>query len=62
MKTGLSNVNILGINVCGLHKKSDYGILEKYIQEFDIICLSETKTDDVDANCFPGYHAVSKKT
>lgn len=55
-----TTVNILGLNVCGLHKKSEYGILEKYIHAFDIICLSETKTDDIDADIFPGYQVYCK--
>lgn len=58
--SNMIDVNILGLNVCGLKKKVDYGILEKYIQDFDIICLSETKTDNVDARIFPGYRALCK--
>ena len=27
----------LGLNVCGLAKKSDYGIFQDYIKDFDIV-------------------------
>ena len=37
-------VKIMGLHVCGLRSKSQLGILEKYVQEFDVVCLSETKT------------------
>ena len=39
------NVRISGLNVCGLHSKLKLGILQKYIDELDIIRLSETKCD-----------------
>ena len=32
------------LNVCGLNSKLELGVLQKNIKEFDVICLSETKT------------------
>lgn len=42
---GTRNVNILGLNVCGLNSKINLGVLEDYIRDYDIACLCETKTD-----------------
>ena len=42
-------VKIMGLNVCGLHSKPQLSILEQYIQEADIVCLNETKTDTIDS-------------
>ena len=56
-------VKILGLNVCGIQSKLELGILEQYVQDCDFVCLSETKTSEVDDNCIPGYHPIvlSKK-
>jgi len=43
------------LNVCGLGTKLKYGILDKYISDYDIISLCETKTDHIDYEDFPGY-------
>ena len=44
------DVNILGLNVCGLYSKLKYNVLQKFTKEndFDILCLSETRTDHID--------------
>lgn len=55
-----SDVNILGLNICGLHKKIEYGIFDKYVKNFDFICVSETKTDNVDADCLSGFKVAYK--
>ena len=36
-------MKIVSINVCGLSSKVSPCVLEDYIQDFDIVCLSETK-------------------
>lgn len=51
-------MNILGLNVCGLISKINLGILEEYIKDYHIICLSETKTDTVEDLYFPGYKVI----
>ena len=38
--------------MCGLRSKTQLGILDKYIQEFDFVCLTETKTDAIEADLF----------
>ena len=46
-------VNLLSLNVCGLRKKLNDGIFEEYIKNFDIICLTETKTDTITETLLP---------
>ena len=38
------NLKICGINICGLNSKLNNGVFNDYIEEFDICCLTETKT------------------
>ena len=42
------SIRILGLNVCSLKAKLKYNVLEEYIREYDILCLSETKLDEID--------------
>ena len=37
---------IVAFNVNGIHSKLDLGILDQFIFDYDIVCLSETLTDD----------------
>jgi hypothetical protein len=41
--------------VCGLFSKSKFSILDSYINDFDIVCLCETKTDIIPDDEFPGF-------
>ena len=41
-------MSMCSINVCGLNSKLRYTILQDYIQKFDIVCLTETKCDNID--------------
>ena len=57
-----TELKIACLNVNGLHSKAKYGILELFIQDFDFICLSETKCHHIDKDLFPGYtHFLKKK-
>ena len=52
------------MNVCGINSKVNFGILLDYSNNFDILCLSETKTDEINLlNNFITYNAkkVSEK-
>jgi exonuclease III len=51
------SINMLGLNVNSLPAKLKFGVLEDYVQQFDIISLSETKTDTIDEQniSFVGY-------
>ena len=46
----LSNVKIMGLNVCGIRSKLNNNIFESVVKELgiEILCLSETKTDHID--------------
>ena len=57
----LKNIRICALNVCGLYSKLELGILQKYINDYDFICLSETKNVIVDINLVEGYIAYSNK-
>ena len=50
-----SRVNFSCINVCGLLSKVNLGVIDEYIQHFDFVCLSETKTDSICDDTFPGF-------
>ena len=41
-------ISMCSINVCGLNSKLGYNILQSYIHKFDIVCLTETKCDNID--------------
>ena len=38
----------MSLNVNGLNSKLNLGVLDIYLKNFDVICLSETKTDNPD--------------
>ena len=41
-------LNILGLNVCGIASKLRNGAFEHYVQNYDILCFTETKTNSPD--------------
>jgi hypothetical protein len=48
-------INFLSLNVCGLYSKLQLGVFENYIQSFDIVCLSETRTSFIDKDDINGF-------
>ena len=54
-------VSLLTLNVCGIASKFLYNILTKYLEKFDIICLSETKLYNIPPGEFPNYDIISLK-
>ena len=56
-----TELKITRLNVNGLLSKARFGILELFIKDFDLICLSETKCHHVDKDLFPGYSPLVKK-
>ena len=40
--------NCIALNCCGFTSKMNNGILDNYLSEFDLICLSETKSQHAD--------------
>ena len=47
--------------MCGLKRKIELGIILEHIKRFDILCVTETKTDDKDAIIIPGYKYIPLK-
>ena len=43
-----SPINIVALNINGLQSKLNIGVVDCYLCQFDLICLSETKTDSPD--------------
>ena len=51
-----NQLKILSLNVCGLITKSNYPEFIELIQNYDIIGIQESKTDDCDFVNIPGYN------
>ena len=50
-----TNITLCAINVCGLNSKLKYKTLQEYINNIDIICLTETKCNKIEENEIKGY-------
>jgi hypothetical protein len=48
-------INIITINVCGLIRRIQYPECFELVNDYDIFCFVETKTDDVDEIDLPGF-------
>ena len=55
-----NEIKILSLNVCGLLRRSQYPEFIDMINNFDILCLLETKTDDIDNIDLPGFISIMK--
>lgn len=53
--TDIGNLNILSLNCCGVKLRLQYPEFCQLVCNQDIICLQETKTDDLDTIELPGY-------
>lgn len=45
----------LNLNCCGLVRKSQNPEFAELINDYDFVCLNETKTNDLDSVYIPGY-------
>ena len=41
-------MDCVSLNVCGLRSTLKFDVLEDYVQDCDIVCLTETKTDIIE--------------
>ena len=48
-------LNFLGINVCGLFSKLKFGVFQDIIEDYDFICVSETKILNIPADEFENF-------
>ncbi len=56
----ISNLNIALLNVCGLKAKLKGPDFEEFAHKFDIVCLTETKLDELDCVNLPDYRLLRK--
>lgn len=55
-----SDLKFLSLNVCGIKTRLNYAEFTDFISKYDIIGLTETKTDDSDSISLPGYVLFTK--
>ncbi|CAG2223181.1 unnamed protein product [Mytilus edulis] len=56
----IQNINLIYINCCGLKHKLQYPEFETLLQKHEVLCFVESKTDDMDEICIPGYKIKAK--
>ena len=54
-----ASIRLFSINVGGLSTKYDLGILDLKVRNYDIICLTETKTQCIENFVFNGFKAIA---
>lgn len=47
--------SFLSLNVCGLRKKLQFPDFVTFVCKYDVLCLTETKTDNTDISNIPGF-------
>ena len=47
--------NVLTLSCCGITTKLNYPEFHELVNDFDVLCLVETKTDDLDDISIPGF-------
>lgn len=55
-----SDLKLLSLNVCGIKTRLSYAEFTDFVSKYDIIGLTETKTDDSDSISLPGYVSFTK--
>lgn len=50
----------MSLNVCGVNRRLQYNEFVEFLSSFDVICLTETKTDDTDVLQIPGFSVFLK--
>ena len=50
----------MSLNVCGVNRRLQYDEFVKFLSSCDVICLTETKTDDTDVVQIPGFSVFLK--
>ena len=54
-----ASIKVCSLNLNGLFSKIKYNVFTDYMQNFDILCLTETKTDYIPDSEFPGFKPIS---
>ena len=50
-----STLKFATINICGLENKLKFPDFDTFINQYDFVCITETKLDDFDSINIPGY-------
>lgn len=53
-------LSFLSLNVCGLRKKLQYPDFVTFVCKYDVLCLTETKTDNTDVINIAGFVVYMK--
>ena len=55
----LKKLNFVSLNVCGLRAKLKFPDFQEFINKYDIVCLTEIKTDQYDEIDIDGFKFIS---
>ena len=50
-------ISMCSINVCGLNSKLKYNVLQDCMQQFEVVCLTETKCDAIEKKKIVGFES-----
>lgn len=56
----IQKLTLASLNVCGIKRRLCYPDFLDLINDFDIMCLVDTKLDDTDVISVPGYSMISQ--
>ena len=54
-KRNIEKFNFLALNVCGIFSKIQLGVIDELINDYDFVCLSETKTLNIPSDEFLNF-------
>ena len=54
-------LNFLALNVCGLFSKLKFGVFDQLINNYDFICVSETKTFNIPNDEFKNFSIFTSR-
>jgi hypothetical protein len=60
MQKSSQGLTLIGLNCCEIKKRLNYLEFEQMIRKYNIICLVETKTDNIDIVKLEGYEIHMK--
>ena len=55
-----STLNVASLNVCGLKRRVQYPDFISFVNQYDVVCLAETKLDETDVVLLDGYTFISQ--
>ena len=55
-----STLSVASLNVCGLKRRVQYPDFISFVNQYDVVCLAETKLDEADVILLDGYTFISQ--